>query len=85
MRKRKARESAEILLLLRRLVKSDNYVHDPDRKVAIFFFEPNSEWREYWSRMLDNESYSFVSLTYEGVGTKVGLRLLAEGVVEAVY
>ncbi len=85
MRKRKTGESAEILLLLRRLVKSDKYVHDPDRKVAIFFFEPNSEWREYWANMLDNESYSFVSLTYEGVGTKVGLRLLTEGVVEAVY
>jgi hypothetical protein len=85
MRKRKTRESAEILLLLRRLVKSDKYVHDPDRRVAIFFFEPNSEWREYWSKVLDNESYSFTTLTYEGVGTRVGLRLLAEGVVEAVY
>jgi len=85
MRKRRTRESAEILLLLRRLVKSDNYVHDSDRKVAIFFFEPNSEWRDYWSKMLDNESYSFTTLTYKGVGTKVGLRLISEGVVEAVY
>jgi hypothetical protein len=85
MRKRKTGESAEILLLLRNLVKSDRYVHDPDRRVAIFFFEPNSEWREYWAKMLDNESYSFTTLTYEGTRTKVGLRLLAEGVVEATY
>jgi len=85
MRNSKAGESAEILLLLRNLVKSDRYVHDPDRRVAIFFFEPNSEWRDYWSKMLDNESYSFTTLTYKGVGTKVGLRLLAEGVVEATY
>lgn len=79
------KESAEILLLLRRLVKSDKYVHDPDRRVVIFFFEPNSEWADYWSKSLESESYSFVPVTVGGARTKVGLRSISERMVEVVY
>jgi hypothetical protein len=85
MKSKNVKESAEIIILLKNLVKSDRYVHDPDRRVALFFIPPNSEWRDYWSKTLEQESYSFVPLTYHGSETKVGLRLISEGVVEATY
>jgi len=79
------KESAEILLLLSKVLKTDKIVHDPDRRVALFFYPKNSEWGEYWSNLLEETSYTYIPLRYKGSGTRVGLKLVSEGVVEASY